>query len=543
MPDHTFQETREEMARREVGQTRVGKGTAWVLAVQFLLVVFCVPLGQVLYDLGQPQETDTLRRRMSRLVQSALTPSPVGGSAFSQTVSRNRAIISELEDFEDGVEDASRLGRSLRPATQYILTRLGAGNEQVYLGRAGWLFYRDSLDYLTGPPIRPEAVPAILHLREELEARGIQLIVMPAPVKPTIVPEHFARRFEGEEVALRPASFPDFIRRLEEHGVLVFDPATVLLEAKRRNGSTQYLMTDTHWRPESGERVAAGLRDFVLEHVDLPSMPSTDHLTEGAEVTNLGDIARLLDLPEGQTLYPKETVRLRQIRTPEGNPWQPSRSADVLLLGDSFSNIYSLGEMGWGESAGFAAQLSFLLGRPVDAIIRNADGAFATREALARELGSGEDRLGGKRLVILQFAERELAVGDWKVVDLELGEEVPGEFFVPEPGEPVIVTGTIREIAPVPRPETVPYDDHITAMHLVDLASDREGVNGGQTLVYLWGMRDRVLQQAARFQAGDRITVRLRPWSDVAGQYDGISRTELENEDVQFETPAWGEVN
>jgi hypothetical protein len=29
----------------------------------------------------------------------------------------------------------------------------------------------------------------------------------------------------------------------------------------------------------------------------------------------------------------------------------------------------------------------------------------------------------------------------------------------------------------------------------------------------------------------------------VAGQYDGISRTELENEDVQFETPAWGEVN
>jgi hypothetical protein len=28
----------------------------------------------------------------------------------------------------------------------------------------------------------------------------------------------------------------------------------------------------------------------------------------------------------------------------------------------------------------------------------------------------------------------------------------------------------------------------------------------------------------------------------VANQYDGINRTELENEDVQFEEPTWGEV-
>jgi alginate O-acetyltransferase complex protein AlgJ len=303
------------------------------------------------------------------------------------------------------------------------------------------------------------------------------------------------------------------------------------------------LKTDTHWRPEAGELVAAGLRDFILEHTNLPSAPAADYASASVEVTNLGDIARLLDLPESQTLYPEETVRLRQIRAPEGHSWQLGRSADVLLLGDSFSNIYSLAEMGWGESAGFAAQLSFLLERPVDAIIRNADGAFATREALARELGSGEDRLAGKRLVIFQFAERELAVGDWQIIDLTLGEPAPGEFFIPEPGETVIVTGTIREIAPVPRPETVPYDDHITAAHLVDLASDRPGVDGAQALVYLWGMRDRVLQEASRFRVGDRITVRLRPWSDVAAQYDGVSRTELENEAVQFETPTWGELN
>ena len=127
-------------------------------------------------------------------------------------------------------------------------------------------------------------------------------------------------------------------------------------------------------------------------------------------------------------------------------------------------------------------------------------------------------------------------------MDLSLGETAPGLFFVPEPGEAVVVSGTIREIAPIPRPGTVPYADHITAMHLVNLASDETGVRGGEALVYIWGMRDHVLQDAAQFRAGDKISVRLRPWADVANQYDGISRTELGNEDVQLEVPTWGEV-
>ncbi|MFQ5791385.1 MAG: hypothetical protein ACE5JI_13015 [Acidobacteriota bacterium] len=309
-----------------------------------------------------------------------------------------------------------------------------------------------------------------------------------------------------------------------------------------QSGRPQYLMTDTHRRPETVERVAARLRDFVTRHVDLPLVPPAGYVSEPVEVTNLGDIARMLDLPEGQARYPAERLRLRQIRTADHALWQPSRSADVLLLGDSFSNVYSLAEMGWGESAGLAEQLSFLMQRPLDRIVRNADGAFASRELLGRELGSGRDRLAGKRLVIFQFAERELAVGDWKLVDLGLGERGPGRFFVPDAGDEVVVSGTIREIAPIPRPGTVPYADHITAVHLVDLTSERAGVTGREAVVYIWGMRDHVLQEAANFRAGDTISVRLRPWADVANQYDGINRTELENDEVQFEEPAWGEV-
>jgi len=37
---------------------------------------------------------------------------------------------------------------------------------------------------------------------------------------------------------------------------------------------------------------------------------------------------------------------------------------------------------------------------------------------LAREMGGGVDRLAGKRVVVWQFAARELSAGDWRVIPL-----------------------------------------------------------------------------------------------------------------------------
>ena len=143
------------------------------------------------------------------------------------------------------------------------------------------------------------------------------------------------------------------------------------------------------------------------------------------EVTGVGDIARMLKLPESQSIYQPETVTIHEVLA--GNaPWRPSKTADILLLGDSFSNIFSLGALGWGESAGFAEHLSRALGgRPLDIILRNSDAAFATREMLSRELARGRDRLAGKKLVVWQFATRELAFGDWKMLEMKLGSRCP----------------------------------------------------------------------------------------------------------------------
>ena len=98
--------------------------------------------------------------------------------------------------------------------------------------------------------------------------------------------------------------------------------------------------------------------------------------------------------------------------------WRRDERADILLMGDSFSNIYSHAALGWGRSAGLAEQLSLLLSRPLDAIIIDGGGAMAGRRQLAGDMARGRDRLAGKRLVIWQFASRELSQGDWSLITL-----------------------------------------------------------------------------------------------------------------------------
>jgi alginate O-acetyltransferase complex protein AlgJ len=164
--------------------------------------------------------------------------------------------------------------------------------------------------------------------------------------------------------------------------------------------------------------VVEGLVEFLDRHVYLPPVAAPRYATQPRAAQQIGDTAAMLDLPPDQTLYPPERVTLRFVADAAGDPWRSSRDADVLLLGDSFTNMYSLGTMGWGEAAGLAEQLSYTLQRPLDRIVQNDEGAHATRSLLQRDVNGEGDRLAGKRVVIWQFAARELAFGDWKLIEI-----------------------------------------------------------------------------------------------------------------------------
>jgi alginate O-acetyltransferase complex protein AlgJ len=425
---------REQIAHVEVGHTNITSTLARALVIAFLVLLATLPL--IEFGTGAPGAQGALGAQGAPGAPGAAGASGASGAsgAWRSLVQANRGLLARMSAYESALEDQSAIGRALRPPTQLVLSgRLGAGNERVYVGRDGWLFYRPDVEYLTGRgfldpdvharriataseyevPPQPDPRPAILQFKRDLDARGITLVLVPTPVKPAIHPERLGEAIAADHGVLRNASYRGFIDELTRAGVLVFDAADEIARTTRAD-TPGYLATDTHWRPETMQRVAEALAAFVQEQAALPALTPAGYAAERREARQAGDTAAMLDLPEGQTLYPPERVPLRFIVDREGNPWRSSRDADVLLLGDSFANIYSLATMGWGEAAGLGEQLSFALQRPVDRIIQNDQGAHATRSLLARD----PDRLTGKRVVIWQFAARELAFGDWKVIEM-----------------------------------------------------------------------------------------------------------------------------
>jgi hypothetical protein len=414
---------REIQAKEELGHTRVSPALAALLSGLFLGLIAGVPLLQH----ARTADPEGPFRQLARDLSGAAGAD--GGWAA------NRALATSLHGFEDRLEEESWiLDRLLPPLQPVLVGRLGMANEQVYPGRDGWLFYRPAVDYLTGPgfltreaqearrgmgaeweePIEPDPLPALLGLHRQLAARGIRLLVVPVPVKASIHPERLSPR--PARPPLQNPSFGDFVAQLEAEGIPVLDLGPVLAEAAREGGP-QYLETDTHWTPEAMERAAAAVAGRVRPL--LPPGPGPAWRLEERSVTGTGDLVRMLKLPEAR----RQEVRVRQVLAPGGSPWRPDPGADVLLLGDSFTNVFSQPDLGWGSGAGFAEHLSRRLGRPVDRIAVNAGGAHASRQALARQLAAGEDRLAGKRLVIYELAARELAAGDWR----RLGAEEEGD--------------------------------------------------------------------------------------------------------------------
>jgi hypothetical protein len=545
--------SREEEAELALKHTVYTPGARALLIVLFLLTIISVPAIQFAVELRSPRKSGGMP---TFDIYKTLPPfEKIRAVRSAADLWHLFPRAAELKAAEKAIESESVVSAWLLPRVQSVLTgKLRAGNEQVYLGRDRWLFYRPDVDYITGPPfldpaqlrrrahvdrMQPDPIKAIVDFRNQLAARGIDLIAVPVPMKPGIDADKLSPRAE-ESGPLQNASFLEFKARLENAGVRVFDPGPSLIQRKvALQNASLYLESDTHWRPETMEHVAENLAALIPPSASLPRAPLQ---VAEKEISALGDIARMLSLPPAQNLYRPEKVTIHEVSS--GNAmWRPSNDADILLLGDSFSNIFSLDALGWGESAGFAEHLSRALGgRPLDCILRNSDAAHATREMLSRDLARGRDRLAGKKLVVWEFAARELAFGDWKIIEMKLGHPQPARFFVPKAGEEVVVSGTIEALSTVPRPGTVPYRDHILALHLIDLtAPNRTFEEGSESLIYLWSMRDNVLTTAARLRQGDRVTLRLKPWTEVSDRYEKINRSEIDDPAVQLEEPCWGE--
>jgi alginate O-acetyltransferase complex protein AlgJ len=484
------------------------------------------------------------------------------GGWISKVFRANAVLLQAIDKYEKDLKAESLLTLFVLPPTQDFLVYAGSGNEKGYVGRQGWLFYRPGIDYCTGPGFldprqmtrragsgtqwrpapQPDPRAAIRQFHRQLAQRDIRLVLMPTPDKATIHPENFSARYEGRRMSVHNPSYRQFLDEIEAEGVLVCDVTDALIQFRDRSGSAVYLATDTHWRPEAMELAAGELARLIEEKVVLGATAVDRYRRKaGKNVENLGDVAMMLKLRENQSVFDEETVTIRPVTDAAGEPWRPDPAPEVLLLGDSFVNIYSLEMMNWGSAAGLAEQLSFALNRPVDTILRNDDGAYVTREVLSRELAQGEDRLAGKKVVIWQFAARELAVGDWRLLDMTLKQSREPADSPPPAGRELIVSGTIAAKSAAPRAGQIPYAHHVFTLDLTDLQVHGGTLTEPKIAVYLFSMRNYQNTLAFSWPVGKRVKLKLQPWRPAFfARYGRINRTE--SDDRTLKRPWWGEV-
>jgi hypothetical protein len=391
-------------------------------------------------------------------------------------VFRVEPTSKNLRQYEDTLREKSWFQQQLRPwVQQWWFQSLGDTGAKAIAGRNGWLYYRPDVRYLVEPDpaegaepsgkwvhpseaatCRESVVQAVVRFRDQLRERGIALLVVPAPGKPSVYPEQLTSRAAGRELDFHSPT-RQLLDALRRQNVATVDLFATFQDARRAAhglaaATPLYLARDTHWTPQ-GAKLAAQATARALRERGWAPAPRADFQVQPVRVNRWGDILDMMQLADARRGLAPEPALCEQVRDPvfglfvptgsdrPGAYKYPGQSSTVLVLGDSFCRIYqfpepqSLGEPAEpsvstnappaGEratkrllpgSAGFIAHLALALKAPVDAMV--SDGGASTD--VRRRLSTHPEILEGKKVVVWEFVERDIYLGraGWEHVPL-----------------------------------------------------------------------------------------------------------------------------
>ncbi len=405
-----------------------------------------------------------------------------------------------LRTFENKIDDESAIVLALRPKYQLTVWNLFSDpGEKVVLGRSGdcigagcgrdtaaasdrWLFYRQDVEFLVQPsPLDVRSakldnpVKAIERFRDQLKAKGVELLVVITPGKPSIYTERLTGRDEND--AGLQSHGKKILDSLTRAGFNTVDLYTPLLAAKSRDSEEGplYLNDDTHWTPRGAELAADVIAKKVREMVNAGTVKLRDtdavrYIAADSVADRMGDVGEMSglnkfnvfkvqkvtghvvsqqnimerdeELPEDTVCIDsayKECMNRKKADKKDGKttdvlclltsqtacalkavkydttitPFKDDfRKSEILILGDSFSRIYQTDSP---VNAGWIAHFAKNMNRPVASIVSDGGASTLVREKLARKASV----LKGKKLLIWEFVERDLRFGaeGWKDVN------------------------------------------------------------------------------------------------------------------------------
>ena len=191
--------TLEEIAMAEVGHTDFSRGVSSFLVVLFLIIVVAVPAATLWRKHLAPDAATTdaspdlsIGRQFRTLVAA-----PDLRAALLALRLANAEILHGIKVYEDNTKESSLWVRHIIPHLRVAMAYVGAGNENAYIGRGDWLYYRLDVDYVAGPPFldprilarraktasewerspQPDPVAGILHFRDDIYGLVIPLLM------------------------------------------------------------------------------------------------------------------------------------------------------------------------------------------------------------------------------------------------------------------------------------------------------------------------------------------------------------------------------
>ena len=320
-------------------------------------------------------------------------------------------------------------GAALRAACAAKATEI-----PVAKGSNGWLFLPAELRHVSvgkfwGPEAaavskasRPDAadpLPAILDFKKQLDAAGIDLILVPVPAKVFVYPEAV---MGGDPAGPAPARMDTFHQQfygeLRKDGVTVVDLLPDLLAQRNGENGAMFCKQDTHWSGMgvvlAADKIAALLKDKPWLQA-APKIKTSTRIQD-SEIT--GDLWTML--PSDQPA--KETLKLRFVGAADSNgatPVPTDKESPILLLGDSHTLVFHDGGDMLAVGAGLADQLASDLGIAVDLIGVRGSGATPARINLMRRVHGNPAYLAKKKVVIWCFTVREFTEGSgWSKVPI-----------------------------------------------------------------------------------------------------------------------------
>ncbi len=353
---------------------------------------------------------------------------------------KNQTLFSRkyLRAWETNLEDNSLLALTTRPWMQLAMfNAFQDWGEKGLAGLHGYLFYRPGIEYAVRPwvtdsrsrivdpndkQLTDDPIATIVAFKNQLQALGIQLLVVPIPNKETIYPDYLSHSVPASQSG-RIGHGEGILDSLKSKGVSVVNLYQKFAEARSQDSSPQdalYLRDDTHWTLR-GLQVAAKEVATALKKsgwLDL-TQATLSYNVQTCQVPRKGDIVVMSKLPEAQfgsykLSFPEEATACQRIFL-DSIPYKDDfRNSQILILGDSFSRIYQTDAP---LNAGWIAHLAKELQMPLASLVSDGGASTLVREKLARKPGV----LRGKKVVVWEFVERDYRFGDngWKQVSWE----------------------------------------------------------------------------------------------------------------------------